>query len=314
MAYDFSTIKDPLVQQYLKEKYGAGNKAQLAQEGVDQAQLAGVATSAADSVANAFNQPAILENRMQDLGKAPSTVEGRQQKTDVSGLQKQAQAKLDMARSDEDSAVKTAFEQRKAELAQEIAAKKAEEDAAWRQKEFDQKERGIKAQAASRQAYADSMMGLKRDQLDLQRDKVAADKAKEAAPKPLSAEAALKLANFQNALQAVDEMEKALNSGDNTFTLFGSNDYTLAQDKFAEGYGRGSSGASITKDEREAFKGRTPTWTNDKAEKAAKLRELREDIKMKVKALQGDQQPTEETKVINGATYRKVQGGWQKVK
>lgn len=285
---DFSSIKDDLVRDYLSKKYGS-NKVQNAQDEVDNAGMIEGGVGIADAAINAMSQPVVLQNRMQDLGKTPTVIEARKQKTDVGGLQKQAQLKLDQATSDEDNAVKMAFEQRKAELAQEVAAKKATQDAERFQMEFDQKERGLDAQNRSRNAYADANLGLKREQLDLQRDKAAQDKVEKAAPKPLSAEAALKLANFQNALQAIDEMEGALGKGEDTFEFFGSNDYTLAQDKFTEGYGRGSSGASITKDERDAFKNRTPNWKNDKTEKANKLRELREDIKMKINALQGGQ-------------------------
>lgn len=272
---------NPIVAQHMKNKMSVAD----AQKESDNIQMMGIGAQAFDSLANSQRQPLALQNRMQELGKAPSMVEQAQQKTDLSGLQQQAAHKLQNARSDESDAVRAAFEQKKAEMMATLAAKKAKEE----QRRFDlnyaQKDRDIASQAKSRQAYADSMMGLKRDGLDLQREKLSAEKAKETQPKPLSAEAALKLANFQNALQAVDEMEKSLANGDNTVTLYGDNDYTLAQDKFAEGYGRGSSGASITNDERTSFKNRTPGWKNSKDEKAAKIRELREDIQMKINAL-----------------------------
>jgi hypothetical protein len=272
---DFGSIKDDLVRDYLSKKYGT-NKVQNAQDEVDNAGLIEGGFGIADAAIGAMSQPIALQNRMQDLGKAPTVIEARKQpKTDVSGLTKQAQLKLDQATSDEDNAVKMAFEQRKAELAAEVAAKKADADAQRFQMEYDQKERGIDAQNRSRNAYADANLGLKREQLDLQRDRVAQDKATQATPKPLTSEAALKLANFKNALQAIDEMEKALDADQDTFTLFGDNDFTLAQDKFAEGYGRGSSVASITKDELDAFRSRTPGWMNNTYEKKAKIREIR---------------------------------------
>jgi hypothetical protein len=147
---DFNGIKDPMVRDYLMNKYGT-NKSQDAQAGVDQANMMQGIASIGDVLVNSQQKPTIFHNRMEDLGKTPTIIEPEKQKTDVSGLQRQAQMKLDQARSDEDNAVKLAFEQRKAELAAEAAAKKAEEDARWRQKEFDQKEREMKLRGQSKQ-------------------------------------------------------------------------------------------------------------------------------------------------------------------
>lgn len=298
---------DPKVRQYMMQKYfgdkqpevlgGADQAVTDAQNQANNAQIAGVAASAADNLSNAFNQPVALRNRMQDLGKAPSMMEGRQQHTDMSGVQRMADNNLQGAKGDRDQALQMMLQQKKEELAAQVAAKRqGVEDDRWN-KQFGQKQSEIDATNALKQATlnnAQSQQGVsndfRRQELELRDKKAMADKAKESAPKPLTAEAALKLANFKNALQAIDEMDSSLKKGDNTFTVFGDNDYTMAQDKFAEGYGRGSSGASITDSERDAFKGRTPNYKNNPDEKTAKLRELREDIQMKIDALQGDQQ------------------------
>jgi hypothetical protein len=305
MAYDFSTIKDPMVQQYLKEKYGSGDKVAQAQEGVDQAQMVGAATSAADSLANAFNQPVILENRMQDLGKAPSMVEGKQQKTDVSGLQKQAQMKLDQARSDEDNAVKTAFEQRKAELAAEAAAKKAEEE----QRRFDlsyaQKDRDIVSQARSRAAYADAMMGLKRDGLELQRQKLEADKAASAGSggKPISGELASKLSGYD----AADAILKDLgNEYDTKANGYGSwiaskipgtdaNSYKAGLKPKVQALGTALEGGKLTDADFDKYMEMVPIPGDTESQRNAKLEALKSSIKAKRDA---------EANTLRGAGYK----------
>lgn len=167
---------NPLVAQYMKNKMSVAD----AQKGVDDATKMGLLAKAGDMVSNAGRRPLVLENRMQDLGKAPSMIEQDQQKTDVSGLQQQAAHQLQQARSDESDAVKLAFEQKKAEMMQQLQAQKAAEE----QRRFDlnyaQKDRDIKSQAASRQAYADAMMGLKRDQLQSKIDEQVQKKAEAA--------------------------------------------------------------------------------------------------------------------------------------
>lgn len=150
---------DPVVAQYMRNKYSVAD----AKKNADTADKIAGGVGVADAIMNAMSKPVVYQNRMQDLGKAPAMLEATKYNNNVSGLQKQAQMKLAQATSDEDNAVKMAFEQRKAELAQEAAAKKAAEDAIWRQKDYDQKERGIQAQAESRLAYANMMNGAKQD-------------------------------------------------------------------------------------------------------------------------------------------------------
>jgi hypothetical protein len=232
---DFSNIKDPLVRDYLTQKYGT-NKVQEAQTQADNTELLSAGVGAADKIANAFgNQPVIMQNRMQDLGRTPDMIAQPQQKTDVSGLQKQAQMKLQQAQSDEDNAVKMAFEQRKAELAQEAAAKKMEADEAYRAKDLQLRERGIDAQARSRNAYADMQNWLAQQKLDLERKKFDAEQAK---PKPLTPAEQKKAATNQEVDYRVNSINSALdrlekNVKDNgTFEVFGNASTDMDKDLY----------------------------------------------------------------------------------
>ena len=128
-APDMFSGLDPRVAEHMRKR-------QAAEQGVDNSQMIGVGVHALDQVTNSNRQPVALNNRMQDLGKAPSMVEQQQQRTDTTGLREAAAKKLDAARGDEGNAVKQAFEQRKAQLASEAAANQAAKEEAWKQKEF----------------------------------------------------------------------------------------------------------------------------------------------------------------------------------
>lgn len=338
MAYDFSTIKDPLIKQYLADKYGDGSKVKSAQDGVDTASMVGVATGAADSIANAMNQPVVLQNRMQDLGKAPAIIEGRQQRTDVSGLQKQAQMKLQQAQSDEDNAVKMAFEQRKAELAAEAAAsRQAVEDERWN-KTFDQNERAMKIRAQSKptdplvemlrmEQYAKLKREAQQDQDAL--NVPGFDRTGEVQQSPAEAKEARDATGIAKNIQGGIETLKAQMKDNGNFEWGGAggsamnvtaNDLRLQLKELNKlGVLNGPDLALMLQqipDTESLGQLFTRNSTTD-----AQLQQVLENINRKVEtgmAARGykskNAAPESETKVINGATYRKVQGGWQKVK
>jgi hypothetical protein len=183
---------DPRVRQYMLDKYfkgaqqpdfigGMDDEVKAAQQKSDMASMAGVAAGAADNIANSMNQPVALKNRMQDLGKAPEVIQGRQQRTDVSGIQRMADRNLDSAKSDRDQALQMALQQRKEELAAQAAAsRQAVEDERWN-KQFGQKQSEIDATNSLRNATLQNTQsqqgianGFRREELDLQKQKNAA--------------------------------------------------------------------------------------------------------------------------------------------
>jgi hypothetical protein len=269
-----------------------------AQKDLKKAQMIEAAGNASDCILSALSPTVVLQNRMQDLGKAPDMAAARQFKNDNSSLREQAEKRLLGANQSRDADLQAALQARKDELAQIAAGnKEAEEARRWNAEQEHRKEREAKddenriiTQGFERAKIQEMIRGNKiKESLDTA--KITEGKK----PKPLSPDAAVKLANFKNALDSIDEMKKALKNNDNTFTLYGDNDFTIAQDKFAEGYGRGSSGASITEAERNSFKNRTPNVWNDQEEQEKKLDAMRQDVLMKIQALNAGNDASETT-------------------
>lgn len=95
-------------------------------------------------------------------------------------------------------------------------------------------------------------------------------------------------ARFDNALmvaRSIDEMGSALDQGDNTFSLIGDNNYTEAQRKAAEAYGRMQSGGAINKDEEKRFLAMLPGTTDSKEMQRKKLISQREEMLSRLKTL-----------------------------
>lgn len=109
---------DPRVAEYMRKK-------QEAEAGVDQANMVADVGGVADSLANAaFAKPAVYQNNWQQMGQAPKMQDGAVMKNDFTSLQKQAEMKLQGAKSDASEAAKQAFEQKKADMIRDIQAKK----------------------------------------------------------------------------------------------------------------------------------------------------------------------------------------------
>ena len=144
MGFDDMNL-DPRVAEYMRKK-------QEAEQGMDRANLVSNVSNVGESAINALtNKPAIFENRMQDLGQAPKISQGAEVKLDTSGLQEQAREKLKSASHDAGDAVKVAFEQRKAQLAAQVEEKKAEREKAYKDREYEQNERKMAADAKLKQ-------------------------------------------------------------------------------------------------------------------------------------------------------------------
>lgn len=75
-------------------------------------------------------------------------------------------------------------------------------------------------------------------------------------------------------LEAVVEMQKALQGGSNTFSLVGDNPYTMASSRFEEALGRMQSGGAITSDEVAKFRKMAPTFTDSTEIQRAKMDNL----------------------------------------
>lgn len=169
MGFDDMNL-DPRVAEYMRKK-------QEAEQGVDTANTITGVAQFGDMIANAGRKPVVMENRMQDLGKAPAMIEQEQQKTNTSGLQDQAREKLKSASHEAGDAVKVAFEQRKAQLAAQVAEKQAEREKVYKDREYEQNERKIaqagelaKLKLGQDGQIARMTAGAKQDEKDAKRE------------------------------------------------------------------------------------------------------------------------------------------------
>ena len=108
--------------------------------------------------------------------------------------------------------------------------------------------------------------------------------------------------DFSNAIMAlkgIRDMKVALAQGQNTFTVFGENDFTMGQQMFIEAFGRIQTGAAITKDEAQAFKKFTPRSTMSSAQQSQILNKMAETMMQKLDTLGFNKQ--EVGSIISGA-------------
>lgn len=91
--------------------------------------------------------------------------------------------------------------------------------------------------------------------------------------------------NARMAAQALDEMDAALASGDNTFSLVGDNAYTAAARRATEAYGRMQSGGAINKEEEARFEKTLPRTTDSKEMQRKKLIRQKEEMVSRLKTL-----------------------------
>lgn len=95
-------------------------------------------------------------------------------------------------------------------------------------------------------------------------------------------------ARFDNALmvaKALDAMGTALDNGDSTFSTVGDNDYTNAERKAAEAFGRMQSGGAINKEEEKRFLEMLPRATDSAEMQRKKILQQREEMISRLKTL-----------------------------
>ena len=167
-----------------------------------------VAGQMSDNFSNASNQDIILKNKHSALGNQPNVIEAKKQRTDFS--------LADSLGQNRKGAAQAKLEQMKADMRARLGGQQADEklefdraEGAQKQSNFEAKmaqdERAMQSQAASRQAYADATMGLKRDEIAAKREALT--------QKPNTAEQ-FKVAGFgQRMEQAEAEMEKIQQAG-----------------------------------------------------------------------------------------------------
>lgn len=119
--------------------------------------------------------------------------------------------------------------------------------------------------------------------------------------KELSAAASMDLGKIQSAQAALEEMQAAMDAGENKFSIIGENPYTAAQKRFVEAFGRLQSGGAISEKEFELFKDLTPSSLDEEAIVKQKMESLRSDLAQRYENLTGEpSQLAQASKQIEG--------------
>lgn len=101
----------------------------------------------------------------------------------------------------------------------------------------------------------------------------------------LPTESRQRLDNSRMGLQAVIGMGKALEGGQNTFSLVGDNDFTQQRALFEEALGRMQSGGAIGKGEEARFKAMAPKLTDTPEMRQKKITELQQEMITRMQTL-----------------------------
>lgn len=230
-----------------------------------------------------------------------------------------------------------------AEAKQAAAAKEAKEDS-YKERDFDFKTKDAQQKAESNRIqqerlaqqaketkdYRNQMLNLSERKVGItekNQETKLAPKSLEKRLSSLSGEETKRLDNIVMGTKALDNMQKALLEGTNTFSLVGDNEFTMAREQWNEAIGRMQSGGAIGVEEAENFKKLVPGVRDSRPIQLAKLKQMKEEMAARLKtmgftpeemSISGQIQTAplqqQETKNLNGVNYIKVNGGWQKVK
>lgn len=179
------------------------------------------------------------------------------------------------------------FAQKKELKTQELAAK-AEEGKANREKDMmlaKERSEDRKAMLAGQQESRDLTNMMKREQLAKNQQEAEFKKSFEGRLAKLGAEGKQRLDNARMGLIAVQGMSDALNMGQNTFSVWGDNDFTQQRSLFEEALGRMQSGGAISKEEEARFKNMAPTFRDSPEMKAKKLANLQAEMTSRIHTL-----------------------------
>lgn len=150
-----------------------------------------------------------------------------------------------------------------------------------------------KATIKEQRDLADRRLADAKEERNYKREERAEKEAEKKSPEGLlkSMPTTMK-ARYDNVVEgsdAVDEMESALQNGENTFSVVGENNYTLARKKYAEALGRMQSGGAITKEEQKRFEEFAPKFTDSPEIQREKIRQARAQMAGRLKTMGFDE-------------------------
>lgn len=304
---------DDLLRNYFTQKYGE-NYDKKAQEDLDSAQTqnkwANFASNLGDVIAgnkvgsaNQYFQGLNQEAKANTVGKyekeADKYLKDRMASSQLTDLnEKEAQKKIDSTPdSNQFMSAKSRLESMGVKVPQGINTLKDLRDLVGDAKslgEINMRSQidfnNQKALRGMDQKFKEKENELNRqNELDRINAKAILDKENESKKKkdPMNLNATDK-ARFDNALMAIkgiDEMAKALDKGQNTFSIVGDNDYTAASRRATEAYGRMQSGGAINKEEEERFNKTLPGLKDAKDIQRKKLLQQRAEMVSRLNTL-----------------------------
>jgi hypothetical protein len=138
---------------------------------------------------------------------------------------------------------------------------------------------GVSAALAFQMGKDTRDSALREEETRLKREK----EARELANPKLSVDQQKLNSNISMGLSAVEDMKKALEAGTNTFSIIGDNEFTEAQRRASEAFGRLQSGGAINKDEEQRFIDMGPRPRDSKAIQMKKLENQKQEYISRMK-------------------------------
>lgn len=242
---------------------------------------------------NMMNDIAGISSKMiSDIG--PKTKSYYDQGVRASDIDKFQSMPLKGMKSREDKA------RRRAEILKYLTGREDKQsELDWKRSEAE-KDRQMKLDLAKQKAKQSTQKGglTEYQKYRIQKDKETSDKKTEKEQKEkelestfeyklknLNSESKKRFDNISMAMQAVLRMKKALDEGQNTFSLIGDNDFTIGKTKWEEAVGRMQSGGAINDEEAARFVRMVPTATDKKDIQIAKINEAMAEMFARAKTL-----------------------------
>jgi hypothetical protein len=143
----------------------------------------------------------------------------------------------------------------------------------------------LKENIEARKEQARILSQQRQDSLNLKREELLKKNSPDERQKNLSSTDKARFDNALMVLKGIDEMGSALDNGDNTFSMVGDNNYTAAERRATEAYGRMQSGGAINKDEEKRFSATLPGSRDNKEMQRKKLIDQRNEMISRLKTL-----------------------------
>lgn len=177
----------------------------------------------------------------------------------------------------------------------------------WQKEDDVKKQQQIENQLRREQIYSDMNLkkqafGLDQDKLNWEKQKSILESTKKNTAAGLNSSDKQRYDNINMAIKGIDGMSSALTNGDNTFTLWGDNDFTANRNRAVEAIGRMQSGGAIGKEEQVRFEKMLPTAFDDAEMQQSKLQAIKDEMnsRFETMGLGAQAQPAKKIRMTDG--------------